>query len=365
MMYRADSIDDLLAESIDRGHIPGATYAIIGADGLVAEGSVGRAVVVPESVKATPETIYDLGSLTKPLVTAFLFLLVGHDLGLSPEEPVRRVLPELDRMDKREIRLRHLLTHTSGMPGWLPLYLRGSTIQEYLAQLTDCPLLDRPGSRVVYSCVGYLLLGEIIQRCASAPLDRLAEEWIFGPLGLSSTAYCPPVDWLPRVAATEDSCQYERKLAGSEATGYHGFRQGIIRGQVHDQNAWALGGVAGNAGLFSTVRETATLALEFMGLGCGLLNDESLRMVRMDQTEGLNEARSFAFRVSLRGETAAGPDLPPVAFGHNGFPGTSLWVDPSRRRAYILLTNRVHPHAIEAFDMQGLRRRFHSLAHRI
>ncbi|MFQ5700658.1 MAG: serine hydrolase domain-containing protein, partial [Acidobacteriota bacterium] len=325
----------------------------------------GKAVVEPHPVDATNDTIYDLGSLTKPLVTAFLYLTAGRDLGLSLDEPAYRILPELDRLGKKEITIRHLLTHTSGMPAWLPLYLRGTTIAEYLRQLRDCPLQARPGDRVVYSCPGYILLGEILQRCATEALDRLAREQILDPLGLSSTGYRPPEDWLPRVAATEDSCEYERKLAGPDAAGYGGFRRGIIRGEVHDQNAWAVGGVAGNSGLFSTAAETARLAMEYMGTGSGLLDDESLRLARTDQTPGRDEARSIAFRISSRGETAAGPDLSREAFGHNGFPGTSLWVDPSRQRAYVLLTNRVHPRVIEGSDMLPLRGRFHTLASRI
>ena len=147
---------------------------------------------------------------------------------------------------------------------------------------------------------------------------------------------------------------------------YTGFRMGVIRGQVHDQNAWVLGGVAGNAGLFSTARETLAIAREYLGgdvEGCrGLLDPEAIDRAREDQTAGMEEARSWAFRIALRGETAAGPDLPPQTFGHNGFTGTSVWIDPVGRRVYVLLTNRVHPRVLETSDMVGLRARFHSLA---
>jgi CubicO group peptidase (beta-lactamase class C family) len=185
---------------------------------------------------------------------------------------------------------------------------------------------------------------------------------------LSATTFNPSGELRRRVAATEESCKYERRLAGAEADRYTGWRAGVIRGEVHDQNAWVLGGVAGNAGLFSTARETAMIAMEYLGeraAAKGLLGDEAIRLAQQDQTPGLNEARTFAFRIALPGETAAGPALPPAAFGHNGFTGTSVWIDPERLRVYVLLTNRVHPVASDSVDMLALRRRFHSLASRV
>jgi len=357
-----DRIEKFLAERIERREIPGAVWAVAGPGGAIAAGAAGNAALLPETSPARRDTIYDLGSLTKPLITSLLFLAVGREMGLDPAAPARRFVPELDRMDKREISLKHLLTHTAGLPAWAPLYTGGSTIAEYLREIRDTTLVAPPGTRVVYSCMGYIVLGEILQRCASQPLDALASEVIFRPLKLTSTAFRPPRAWLPRVAPTEDSCEYERKLAGSRADGYGGYRRGIVRGEVHDQNAWTLGGVAGNAGLFSTVDETVSLALEFLGVGRGLLDAAAQRSAREDQTPGLDEARSTAFLLAARGETSAGPDLPRETFGHNGFPGTSVWIDPVRQRVYVLLTNRVHPRAIEGYDMMPLRRRFHSLA---
>ena len=361
-----ERVEAFLRECVERGDIPGACYAVSGPDGIVAEGAVGRAVVTPESVEAGTGTIYDLASLTKPLITSFLYLALRRRLGLSPDERVARFLPEIDRMDKREITLRHLLTHTSGMPAWVPFYLRGGDMGEYLAQMREIVPEARAGAKVIYSCAGYLMLGEILSRCATEPLDRLATTVILGPLGLRDTAFNPPAAWWPRVAATEDSCQHERVMARPGSDGYSGFRMGVIRGQVHDQNAWVLGGVAGNAGLFSTARETLAIAREYLGgdvEGCrGLLDTEAIGRAREDQTGGMEEARSWAFRIALRGETAAGPDLPPQTFGHNGFTGTSVWIDPVGRRVYVLLTNRVHPRVLETSDMVGLRARFHSLA---
>src|SRR5262249_20750698 len=159
-----------------------------------------------------------------------------------------------------------------------------------------------------------------LRRAATLRLEGLLAQSILEPLRLSSTGFNPPRAWLPRVAATEDSCEYERKLAGPAAEAYSGFRNGVIRGEVHDQNAWALGGVEGSAGLFSTARETATIAMEYLGERAGsaqgMLSAESIDMAQTDRTPQLDEARSFAFRVAQRGETAAGPDLSTRSFGH-------------------------------------------------
>jgi len=363
------AVEEYLRERVGAEEIPGASWVVAGDGGVVAQRATGCAVVVPERVPADSDTIYDLASLTKPLVTSFLFLRLRGELGISGEDAAWRFLPEIDRGDKRDITLFHLLTHTGGMPDWIPFYVHGSTPREYLLQLRDLPPESRPGTRVVYSCAGYIMLGEILARASGVPLDRLAEEVLLRPLGLRHTAFNPPRDWLPRVAATEDSCDYERKLAGERAARYGGFRRGVIRGEVHDQNAWVLGGVAGNAGLFSTARETALMAAEFLGDGAaatgGLLPAQAIELARTDRTPGLNEARSLAFRIARDGETAAGPDLPAGTFGHNGFTGTSVWIDPRRRRLYVLLTNRIHPRASDKVDMLRLRQRFHSLASRI
>ncbi|HET9480266.1 MAG TPA: serine hydrolase domain-containing protein [Candidatus Polarisedimenticolia bacterium] len=366
MSVRRPAHAAFLQERVDAGDLPGACWVLAGPDGILDEGAVGRAVIRPEIVEASTDTIYDLASLTKPLVTSFLFLAIGRRIGLNAADQAWRFLPEIDRLDKRAITLEHLLTHTAGMPAWVPFYLQARDMRGYLKQLRDRPPESRPGSRVVYSCAGYIMLGEILSRAAAAPLDRLAGEAIFEPLGLTSTGFNPPRAWHARVAATEDSCEYEKALARPASDGYTGFRKGIIRSQVHDQNAWVLGGVAGNAGLFSTARETAVLAAEYLGdrvtRARGLLDPASIERARRDMTPGLEEARSYAFRLAARGETAAGPSLPPAAFGHNGFTGTSVWLDPVRCRVYVLLTNRVHPSAGASADMLALRRRFHDLA---
>lgn len=360
------AIDAFLDEQIDAGRFPGAVYAVSGPEGLVDTGARGHAALRPEPLPASVDVVYDLASLTKPLVTSLLYLAIGKDLGLAPDLPARSILPELDRIDKRDITVRHLLTHSAGLADWFPLYMNGRTTAEYARRIGEMPPVAPPGTRVIYSDLGYILMGEILSRAATEPLDRLAGQALFAPMGLKRTLFRPPPDWLPRVAPTEDSCQYERHLsravAGEQAMAYGGFRTGIVRGEVHDQNAWAAGGVAGHAGLFSTAAEVAAIGREFLGTGAGLLKGAALDQARRDATPDLAEARSVAFRLALRGETAAGPDLPPATFGHNGFTGTSIWIDPEGQRVYVLLTNRVHPAVPDGSEMLPVRSRFHSIA---
>lgn len=358
---------DYLAGRIDAGDIPSASWVVGDAEGVLDSGAAGRAVVVPEEVPATRETLYDLASLTKPLVTSPLALVLRREAGFDLEDPAARFLPELGRMDKRGITLRHLLAHTSGLPDWAPLYVRGESVAEYLRQIREIDLEARPGARVRYSDLGYICLGAVLERASGATLDALAASLIMERCG-ARACFRPGPALLARVAATEASCNYERRKAGPAAAAYARWRSGVIRGEVHDQNAWAAGGVAGHAGLFGTAMDVHLIAREAIGPPSRILPEADLALLREDQTGGLPEARSAAYRINRGpgGEadpaTAAGTALPASAFGHNGFTGTSVFVDPEARRVYVLLTNRIHPAVREELDMNGLRREFHRLA---
>jgi serine-type D-Ala-D-Ala carboxypeptidase len=358
---------DYLAGRVEAGDIPGASWIVGDAEGVIAGGVAGDAALVPTKVAARSDTLYDLASLTKPLVTSLLTLILGRETEIEPGDPVSRFLPELDRLDKRDISLGHLLTHTSGLPDWAPLYLKGASIQEYLRQIGEMPPRTRPGTRVLYSDLGYIALGAVLERVGSATLERLAEAFIFEPLGVRP-CFRPGKALGLRVAATEESCNYERMKAGPAGATYRGWREGIIRGEVHDQNAFAAGGVAGHAGLFGTAGDVYQIARQALVPEGGLLRRSELPLIAEPGTDAEGEARSFAYRIN-RGRdggadpaTAAGDALPPVAFGHNGFTGTSVWIDPGARRVFVLLTNRVHPRVREEFDMNVLRREFHRLA---
>jgi len=358
---------ELLAARVEAGEIPSASWLVGEAGGVLASGCVGNAVVLPESVAATEETIYDLASLTKPLVTSPLALILSREAGFSLGDPVRRFVASFDRQDKREILLEHLLTHTSGLPDWAPLYVRGRSVPEYVEQIARMDLRARPATRTAYSDLGYIVMGEILERAAGAPLDRLAAELILEPAG-AEARFRPGPDLLARVAATEEACKYERRKAGTEAAGYRGWREGVIRGEVHDQNAWAAGGVAGHAGLFGTARAVWAAVRGLLGRSPGPLSGKDLEALTLPMTGNLPEPRSAGFRVNrgVDGKsdpgTAAGVALSPETFGHNGFTGTSVWIDPRAGRVLVLLTNRVHPEVRDDVDMNEIRREFHASA---
>jgi len=358
---------EFLADRIAAGDIPSASFVVGNPSGVRSSGALGDAVVAPSRVAATEETIYDLASLTKPLVTSPLAVILAREEGIGLSERAGRFLPEFARLDKREITLEHLLTHTSGLPDWRPLYLGGASIPEYVRLLRDVEPDARPGLRVRYSDIGYIALGRILEIAGGASLDRLARAFILEPAGVSA-CFLPGRETWPRVAATEEACNYERAKAGAGAASYSGWREGVIRGEVHDQNAFAAGGVAGHAGLFGTARDVYRLAREVQSPESRLYRGNEASLLSTSRTGALMEPRSLGYRINRRTDggidpsTAAGGALSVRAFGHNGFTGTSLWIDPAMPAIFVLLTNRVHPKVREELDMNALRREFHRLA---
>jgi len=324
------SITEFLASRIEAGDFPSAVYLIAENGRAIFADALGNAVREPESHPASLDTIYDLASLTKPLITGLLCaqLVERGELGL--DNPVADYLPEFDRADKGSITIRRLLTHTSGLPAWRPLYLLTDGVKEAaLATIAADPLQYTPGERVTYSDLGFITLGFLLQRLTGQTLAVLAQRQIFAPLGLQHTFFNPAMAARTGVAACEHGNAYERDMCERDFTGrpYAGWRNEIIWGEVHDGNAYFLGGAAGHAGLFSTATDTLTLANQFISSQSQLLQPETCELFRRNMTEGLNEARSFAWQLALTRDSTAGSSLPPGAFGHTGFTGTSCWVD--------------------------------------
>lgn len=371
-------ISKYLQSEIERGSFPGAQYAIGEDQNIIEEDALGLAVIEPERVPTTLDTIYDLASLTKPLVTALLTVTFSERGLLDLNADAARYLSELHEAGMRAITLRELLTHTSGLPNWLPLYLEARTLEEVPGTIARLLLEPKPAGLpdVIYSDLNYILLGIVLERVSGEKIDRLAERDIFNPLGLKTTAFNPPPEWLREIAATEQGQQFECANAAalarsssaslpqphpvSLAGASHRWREGIIRGEVHDGNANFMGGVAGHAGLFSTAREVFRIANQCLA-GSKLFKPESLHLFRDNLTPGRSTSRSIAWVLAETPDCSAGPALPRTAFGHNGFTGGSIWLDPDKRRVLVLLTNRVHPR-VEPIDMRDIRQRFNALA---
>lgn len=355
-------ISSFLTERISAGDFPSAVYLVGERGREVFVDALGNAVAEPQRIAASLDTIYDLASLTKPLVTGMLCARRVESGEITLDSFVSRYLPELDRTGKQEITVRQLLTHSSGLPAWRPLYQLAGTPEEALAAIAAVDLDYQPGTRVVYSDLGFILLGLLLEKLSDKPIAALAREEMFDPLDLQHTFFNPELSLQTGIAACEAGNQYERQMCGTSDGDKKSWREEIIWGQVHDGNAYFLGGAAGHAGLFSTARETFTIASQFLASHSKLLQPETCELFRTNLTKGLEEARSFGWQVAETKDSAAGLDLPRDSFGHSGFTGTSCWIDPSQERIFILLTNRTHARALPFANINSVRRRFHSLA---
>lgn len=352
---------------MDEGDFPSAAYVVAQHGEIVYADALGDAVRNPEEHPASLETIYDLASLTKPLVTGLLCAQLVEVGELTLDTSVANYLLEFDRPDKNNITVRELLTHTSGLPAWRPLYLAAADKYSALASIAAEPLECKPGQRVIYSDLGFILLGLLLERLHGARLDELARSKIFEQLNLQLTFFNPGAARRTGIAACETGNGYEREMCEKSFSvesinTYRGWRSGVVWGEVHDGNAHFLGGAAGHAGLFSTALETLCLANQFIASQSQLLSAETCLLFRRNMTEGLNEARSFAWQLAATKDSTAGTSLPPDAFGHTGFTGTSCWIDAEHERIFILLTNRTHARSLPFTNINGVRRDFHRLA---
>jgi CubicO group peptidase (beta-lactamase class C family) len=358
-----ESISLMLEERVAAGDFPSAVYVVAERGSVVLTDALGDAVRESEQHAATLDTIYDLASLTKPLVTGLLCALRIEQGQIKLDDKVARHLPEFDTDDKRAITVRQLLTHTSGLPAWRPLYIAAGGERERVLQSIASETLESfPGSRVRYSDLGFIALGFLLERLSNARLAEISLREIFEPLSLKRTFFNPDKALVTEVAACEMGNSYERETCGEEQADAYGWRENLIWGEVHDGNAHFLGGAAGHAGLFSTARETLRLATQFHARRTELLKPETCALFRTNLTEGMEEARSLAWQLAATPDSTAGPNLPPDSFGHLGFTGTSCWNDPAKERTFILLTNRTHARPLPFVNINSVRRQFHTLA---
>jgi CubicO group peptidase (beta-lactamase class C family) len=358
------AVSNLLASRIDAGDFPSAVYVVAERGRAVFADALGDAAREPEKRLATLDTIYDLASLTKPLVTGLLCARLVEGNELSIDARVADYLPDFNREDKLGITIKHLLAHSSGLPAWRPIYLLKKDKADALTAIAEQPLEHAPGECVVYSDLGFIVLGFVLQRVSGKSLAELAQNEIFVPLKLENTFFNPSVAMRTGVAACETGNAYERNMCERDFAGqtYAGWRSEVIWGEVHDGNAHFLGGAAGHAGLFSNASETLRIANQFISELSQLLSAETCKRFRQDFTEGLNEARSFAWQLAATKDSTAGGSLPADAFGHTGFTGTSCWIDAERQRVFILLTNRTHARQLPFANINAVRREFHTLA---
>lgn len=338
----------LLAEEIGTGRLPGAV-AVVARRGVVAvHRSLGWAQQQPERRLMQPDTLFDLASLTKVMATLPAVLQLLERGAFRLDDPVCHFFPEFSGEGREEVRIRHLLTHTGGLPPGLPLWQGEGTRAERISRAFRVTLQERPGARVIYTDLGFILLGELVEKVTGVPLDRYVHEHVCAPMGMREARFTPPPGYRTRCAATEYREALGRPLVG----------------EVHDENAAGLGGVAGHAGLFATAPEVTAYGQMWLNGGATggiqVLAPATVAAATRDQTPGLAEGRGWGWLVARSGaeHLSCGDLFSPGSFGHTGFTGTSLWVDPARELVVVLLTNRVHLGRTD--HILRLRPRFHN-----
>lgn len=359
---RDDQISTMLAERIAAGDFPSAVYLVAEKGNVVLGDALGNSVAGAERYPAGFDTIYDLASLTKPLITTLLSSRRIESGEIRLDNPVVEHLPEFELTDKRTITFRQLLTHTSGLPAWRPLYLLAKDKSDVLRTIAREPLEFEPGTHVRYSDLGFIALGLLLERVNKASLAETARLEIFEPLKLRRTFFNPDRTLITEIAACEMGNAYERGMCDVELAEAYAWRRDLIWGEVHDGNAHFLGGAGGHAGLFSTASETLRMASQFLVETTELLKPATCALFTTNMTEGMEEARSIGWQLAATPDSAAGPSLPTESFGHLGFTGTSCWNDPIHGRTLILFTNRTHARSLPFANINSVRRSFHTLA---
>lgn len=285
--------------------------------------------LMPEGPAATTDAIFDLASLTK-IVTGSAILALNDRRALALDDSIATVFPGFAGRDARRARVTfaHLLTHTSGLPP--SVNARGeSSAERIIERVSATPLTQAPGEKVVYSDCGYILLGEAVARLAGVPLPIALQSLVFDPLGISTCGYRPSEALLERIVCTERDP----------------LRGRLLRGEVHDETCWWMSGVAGHAGLFGTAHDVAMLAELYRNAGSGngrriLLRPSAVRAVRQQARSG-DERRGLAWALKSSDARPWGSAVSSDSYGHTGYTGTSVFVDPRRALTIVLLTNRV------------------------
>lgn len=364
-----DQISSFLQSRIDAGDFPSAVYLVAEKGEIVYQDALGYAVVEPERIEARLDTIYDLASLTKVLVTGLLAAKLIEYGELWLNDTIGNFVADFVATDKENIEIENLAYHTSGFPAWVPIYLLTEHPDLIGAVLSRQELEFQSDSRVLYSDLNFIALGKVIEKITAKSLDEYADETIFSSLNLKNTCFNPPPDIWPRIAASESGNNFEEQMCMekgfldqfSEPPAF-AFRHETIWGEVHDGNAYFMGGVAGHAGLFGTAEDVLKIAQQFLPNYTKLIAPELCDIFVEDFEPELNEHRSFAFQLASTKDSTAGTKMSPESFGHTGFTGTSLWIDPVKERIFVLLTNRTHNHDLPFANINPVRRRFHDLA---
>jgi uncharacterized protein YbbC (DUF1343 family)/CubicO group peptidase (beta-lactamase class C family) len=327
MLSRLGGVDSIIEQAVADGNIPGAVL-VVGHDGAVIyRKSYGSRALEPKREPMTLDTVFDLASLTKVIATTTAMMQLVEQGKVRMNDPVAKYLPEFAQNDKEDITVRQLMTHYSGLAPDLDLTTpwEGKNTAYQLAFVE--PPETTPGSGFVYSDINFITLGALVERVSGETLDAYTTQHIFAPLKMTRTRFVPPAAWRAKIAPT----QYDEN-------------EHMLRGVVHDPTARRMGGVAGHAGLFSTADDLAKFAQALLNGGGGILSAVTVeKMTSPEQPPQAPVLRGFGWDIDSPFSSNRGDLLPVGSFGHTGFTGTSVWIDPTTQTYIILLTNSVHP----------------------
>jgi serine-type D-Ala-D-Ala carboxypeptidase len=322
---------------------PGASMAVTHRGRLVALKVFGRFTYDSESTLVATETLFDVASVSKVVATTTVAMILYERGLLDLDAPVVGIVPEFagdGDAQRRAVTLRMLLAHSSGLPAYEKLFLKARTREQLLQAAFTTPLAADPGSRAEYSDIGFMVLGEALERIAGETLDRFCQREIFGPLGMAHTTYNPPPEARAKIPPTQDD---------------RTFRNRIIQGEVQDENASVLGGVAGQAGVFSIAEDLARFAHAMLGGENPILRPETVSLFTRRETAPAGTSRALGWDTPSP-PSQSGKYLSPQAYGHLGYTGTSLWIDPAREFSVVLLTNRTWPDSSNQISSQAIKR---------
>ena len=323
------TLDSIMKVAIAEGAAPGGVLAVGRYGRLVYMKGYGTLDTVKTSSPVDENTIYDMASLTKVVATTTAAMILEEQGLLDLDRTVASYLPEFNAPDKALITVRMLITHRGGLEAFAPLYREFKGREQYLTQINTRPLRSQPGTETVYSDWDLILMQLVIEKLTGQTLDQFVSDKVFTPLGMASTMFNP------------DSVKYFGRIAPTEIDSVRG---GLVHGKVHDENAWAIGGVSGHAGLFSTARDLAVFAQMLLNGGeyNGVRIAKSSTVVRWTAPQSRTSSRALGWDTPSKG-SSAGNYFSARSFGHTGFTGTSIWIDPEKNLFVILLTNRVNP----------------------
>ena len=324
------TIDSLITDAIKDSAFPGAVVLVSKDGKIIYEKGFGHFTYESSSSSVTNKTIYDIASLTKAIATTSAVMICFDKNLFELDDPVSKYIPEFAQNGKANITIKNLLLHNSGLPAWKKFYSLNLSAEEIINDINKLKIDYEPGTKTVYSDLGFIVLGKLVEKVSGRSLNEFCKEEIFKPLNMAETFFNPP-----------DSLKYQ--IAPTEFDNYWRMKQ--IHGEVHDETASLLDGVAGHAGLFSTASDIAKLLNMILNKGTyngkQLIKPETVELF----TKRFSEKSTRALGWDTKSETrsSAGNYFDKVSFGHLGFTGTSVWIDPTRNLFVVFLTNRVYP----------------------